>query len=151
MGRPYPHTDLTLPLFTFLQIPIDMVLDDGVRYLQWPLGSVSEQSRQCAEMARQGPALVYDDTPDGRGLGEVCARVVWVPVGQQWPRARCLSVPVDLAGPFLSNLTQTHAPEKQLIPTRWGEHYREMPRQPSEFDLAPWVKAYWNAGRKFGK
>lgn len=131
-----------------------MVLDDGVRYLQWPLGSVSEQSRQCAEMARQGPALVYDDTPDGRGLAEVGACVhgrgsCWGSSGWVDP-----AVPGGLVGlaPLLTGPTQMHmCTNKQVIPTRWGEHYREMPRQPSEFELAPWVKAYWSAGRRFGK
>jgi hypothetical protein len=63
-----------LHLYGHTHIPIDMTLDDGIRYLQWPLGSVSEQSRQCQEMARLGPALVYDDMPEGRGLAEVRAR-----------------------------------------------------------------------------
>lgn len=71
LGRQVARLRPDLHLNGHTHIPIDITLDDGIRYLQWPLGSVSEQSRQCAEMARQGPILVYEDTPGARGLAEV--------------------------------------------------------------------------------
>jgi hypothetical protein len=44
------------------------IADSGVplsampgRYMQWPLGSVGEQKRQCVEMAGKGPLLIFDD------------------------------------------------------------------------------------------
>lgn len=76
LGRQVRALRPDLHLYGHTHIPIDMTLDDGVRYLQWPLGSVSEQSRQCAEMSRVGPALIYDDTPDGRGLADVSLRSI---------------------------------------------------------------------------
>lgn len=73
LGRQVARLQPDLHLFGHTHIPIDIKLD-GIRYLQWPLGSVSEQSRQCAEMAREGPILVYDDTSEGRGITGVRER-----------------------------------------------------------------------------
>jgi hypothetical protein len=80
LGRQVGALRPDVHIFGHTHIPIDITLDDGVRYLQWPLGSVSEQSRQTGEMARVGPILLYDDTPEGRGLAEVraCLRDVLV-------------------------------------------------------------------------
>jgi len=53
-----------LHVFGHTHIPIDLTVQ-GIRYLQWPLGSVGEQSRQTYEMGRRGPVLVFDEERGG--------------------------------------------------------------------------------------
>ena len=65
-----------LHLFGHTHIPVDMKVG-GIRYLQWPLGSVGEQGRQTGEMSVKGPVVVFDSQGGGRegGLqGEVPTR-----------------------------------------------------------------------------
>ncbi|CAM9297808.1 unnamed protein product [Chrysoparadoxa australica] len=51
-------------IFGHTHISIDMEVE-GVRYLQWPLGSVGEQSRQTRQMKQEGPMLLYDSSEQG--------------------------------------------------------------------------------------
>jgi hypothetical protein len=53
-----------LHLFGHTHIPLDMKVG-GVRYLQWPLGSVGEQGRQTGEMSMKGPVVVFDSRGGG--------------------------------------------------------------------------------------
>jgi len=48
-----------LHLFGHTHIPLDIEVG-GIRYLQWPLGSVGEQGRQTGEMSLKGPVVVFD-------------------------------------------------------------------------------------------
>ena len=59
-----PH----LHMFGHTHIPIDLTID-GVRYLQWPLGTHKESKRQCALIHNSGPLLVYDSAL-GVGVGD---------------------------------------------------------------------------------
>ena len=45
LGRQVQELRPHLHIFGHTHIPLDLTVD-GVRYLQWPLGSVGEQSRQ---------------------------------------------------------------------------------------------------------
>jgi len=62
-----------LHLFGHTHIPVDMEVG-GIRYLQWPLGSVGEQGRQTGEMSVKGPVVVFDSKGGGGVQGEVPTR-----------------------------------------------------------------------------
>eukprot|EP00607_Mallomonas_marina_P001290 CAMPEP_0182435214 /NCGR_PEP_ID=MMETSP1167-20130531/74423_1 /TAXON_ID=2988 /ORGANISM="Mallomonas Sp, Strain CCMP3275" /LENGTH=327 /DNA_ID=CAMNT_0024626001 /DNA_START=120 /DNA_END=1103 /DNA_ORIENTATION=- len=55
--RLHPH----LHLFGHTHIPIDITLE-GQRYVQWCLGYPREATKQCADVYKHGPLLVYDSS-----------------------------------------------------------------------------------------
>ncbi|CAM9537948.1 unnamed protein product [Discosporangium mesarthrocarpum] len=61
-----------LHVYGHTHIPYDLEVE-GVRYIQWPLGSVAEQSRQCKVMRQRGPLEVYSRQGHS-GVGQ------WAPV-----------------------------------------------------------------------
>jgi len=53
-----------LHIFGHTHIPIDLMLN-GVRYVNWPLGSIREHEKQCSPVKATGPLLVYDTSEVG--------------------------------------------------------------------------------------
>ncbi|GMH48821.1 hypothetical protein TrLO_g14398 [Triparma laevis f. longispina] len=66
-----------LHLFGHTHIPVDLEIEGAV-HVQWPLGSVKEQSRQCRRIGREGPLEIARNPGEVRcrwpGGGE---RTVW--------------------------------------------------------------------------
>ena len=74
-------------VFGHTHIPIDIDLD-GTYYLQWPLGSPREQTRQCARAKALGPLELYstdtgvrrlghDGAPERTAWGQCSCSVLW--------------------------------------------------------------------------
>ncbi|CAN0426697.1 unnamed protein product [Pylaiella littoralis] len=71
-------------IFGHTHIPIDMT-SDGVRYVQWPLGDLREQSYRTNDMREKGPLLVYSH--DGRQGGlRPPVHTLWGEFYEAYPR-----------------------------------------------------------------
>jgi len=115
-----PH----LHLFGHTHIPIDLTID-GIRYLQWPLGTHKESKRQCGLIHHSGPLLVYDslsvaiDRDDGGYGADNNVNDIDDNVSGRY------GIPVNLAS------EQVH----------WTQYYRHYARNPNVTDIiAPWVQ-----------
>jgi len=81
-------------VFGHTHIPIDIDLD-GTYYLQWPLGSPREQSRQCARAKALGPLELYSTDSGVRRLGHDGApdRTAWGQYYSDKPRTPSVTEP----------------------------------------------------------
>lgn len=77
--RPHVH------MFGHTHIPIDMRLD-GLRYLQWSLGTHKESTRQCAIVYHTGPLLVYDSAVNGVPAELASEQTHWTQYYRQYRR-----------------------------------------------------------------
>ncbi|GMH64959.1 hypothetical protein TrST_g9663 [Triparma strigata] len=57
LGKQVRELQPDLHVFGHSHIPIDLEID-GTLHVQWPLGSVKEQKRQCERISREGPLEV---------------------------------------------------------------------------------------------
>ncbi|CAM9237004.1 unnamed protein product [Scytosiphon promiscuus] len=71
-------------IFGHTHIPIDMT-SDGVRYVQWPLGSTREQSYRTNDMREKGPLLVYSHDGQEGGL-KPPTHTLWGEFYETYPR-----------------------------------------------------------------
>ena len=81
-------------VFGHTHIPIDLDLD-GTYYVQWPLGSPREQSRQCARAKALGPLELYSTATGVRRLGHDGApeRTAWGQYYSDKPRTPSVTEP----------------------------------------------------------
>lgn len=90
-----PH----LHMFGHTHIPIDLMID-GIRYLQWPLGTHKESKRQCAIVHDTGPLLVYDSTLTGTGIPQLIPseQTHWTQYYRQYQRTPSVT---DVIAPWV--------------------------------------------------
>ena len=108
-------------VFGHTHIPIDLDLD-GTYYVQWPLGSPREQSRQCARAKALGPLELFRTDTGVQRLGRNGA-----PERTAWGQCSCSVLWV--------------ASKASHVRVRL-RYYSEKPRTPSVTEPAPWVASY---------
>merc|ERR1712146_650284 len=133
LGAQLKKLQPNLHIFGHTHIPIDIYLSN-VRYLQWPLGSKNERQLQCDIIDSHGPLCVYTSS-----LADSKSE-------KSRNKRKKYAVPSDNLS--LSSDTEEETKDlsfTEMVCTKWGEYYSQNVRDPTNMELAPWVKAYYKA------